>query len=131
MSSSSPRMRTARTLAASIAALAIVGAAALITGCSSAEAVEVSTDTIILDVRSPSEYAEGHLDGARLVDFNSGEFRAALPDLDPGAEYIVYCRSGNRSGQAVQMMEDAGFTNVRDLGPMENAARATGIAITR
>lgn len=93
--------------------------------------VEVTENTIILDVRSPGEFAAGHLEDAQLLDLNSGEFAATLPSLDPKATYIVYCRSGNRSAQAVAMMEDAGFENVTDLGSMQNAAKATGISIVK
>lgn len=114
-----------------IAAVAVVMMGLLIVAFSGSDPVEVSADTIILDVRSPEEYALGHLDGAQLLDLNSGQFQAVLPDLDPEAEYIVYCRSGNRSGQAAAMMADAGFENVTDLGTMQNASNATGIEIVR
>lgn len=86
---------------------------------------------IVLDVRTPAEYAAGHLDGAQLLDFNGGQFAAALPDLDPQAAYILYCRSGNRSGQAVGLMKNAGFTNATNLGSLEEAADATGVPIVR
>lgn len=114
-----------------LAVLAVTALAALLSSCSgsTAEAVEVTDKTIILDVRTPGEYAEGHLDGAKLVDFNGGQFQALLPDLDPNAEYLVYCRSGNRSGQAVAMMKERGFSNVTDLGSLGDAADATGLAI--
>ncbi len=107
--------------------------AAMVSSCSgsSADAVELPDNAIILDVRTPEEFAGGHLDGARLLDFNSGEFSAALPTLDPNATYVVYCRSGNRSGQAVAQMQQQGFSNVTNLGSLEDAASATGIEITR
>ncbi|NLI04081.1 MAG: rhodanese-like domain-containing protein [Actinomycetaceae bacterium] len=101
-----------------------------LSACSaSADPVEVGPDTVVIDVRTAAEYDAGHLEGATLLDLNSGEFQAELPSLDPAGEYIVYCRSGNRSGQATKMMEDAGFENVTDLGSMENASEATGLAI--
>ena len=49
--------------------------------------------------------------------------------LDPDAEYLVYCRSGNRSGQAIALMEQAGFSNLTNLGSLEQAASTTGIQI--
>lgn len=94
-----------------------------------AEAVPLSEDTVVLDVRTAEEYAAGHLDGARLLDFTGGQFVAVLPKLDPHAEYLLYCRSGNRSGQATKLMEDAGFTNVTNLGSLEQAAEATQLPI--
>lgn len=114
-----------------VAALSVVMIGSLIAACSGSDPIAVSADTIIIDVRSPEEYALGHLDGAQLLDLNSGEFQAALPHLDPEAEYIVYCRSGNRSSQATSMMVDAGFQNVTDLGTLQNASKATVIAIVR
>lgn len=115
-----------------LGAVASLLALSLLAGCSSTPSdVDVSTDAVIIDVRTPSEFTAGHLPDAQLIDFNAGELDAALETLDPQGEYFVYCRSGNRSGQAVAIMEDAGFTNVTDLGSIENAAKATGLEITR
>lgn len=86
-------------------------------------------NTILLDVRTPEEYATGHLQGARLLDFTGGELAAAIPDLDREAEYLVYCRSGNRSGQAVALMAEAGFRTLINLGSLRQAAAATGAPI--
>ncbi len=103
-----------------------------IAGCSStAAAIEVTESTVVIDVRSAEEFGAGHLAGAELLDFNAGDLEASLTQLDPEADYLVYCRSGNRSAQAVAMMEDAGFTKVTDLGSMESAAKATGISIVK
>jgi rhodanese-related sulfurtransferase len=105
---------------------------ASVAGCSApVEPVELSADTIIIDVRTPDEFAAGHLDGANLLDLNGGQFAQTLPTLDPEAEYAVYCKSGNRSGQAVAMMNDAGFTSVIDLGSIDNATQVTQIEVVR
>jgi len=70
---------------------------------------------VTLDVRTPNEFAEGYIEGARLIDFQSGNFENEIATLDKNATYAVYCRSGNRSGQAVKVMQDAGFTNVFNM----------------
>jgi len=70
---------------------------------------------VTLDVRTPNEFAEGYIEGARLIDFQSGNFENEIALLDKNAIYAVYCRSGNRSGQAVKVMHDAGFHNVYNL----------------
>ena len=70
---------------------------------------------ITLDVRTPGEFAEGYIKGARLIDFQSGNFENEIASLDKNATYAVYCRSGNRSGQAVKIKHDAGFHNVYNL----------------
>ena len=71
--------------------------------------------TVILDVRTPAEFAEGHLPGAVNLDVQSPEFAAGLPGLDPTAAYAVYCRSGNRSQVAVDQMAQAGITTTYHL----------------
>ena len=70
---------------------------------------------VILDVRTPEEFAEGHLDGALMIDFYLDDFTDRVGDLDPDVPYLVYCRSGNRSGQAVAIMEELGFADVADV----------------
>lgn len=113
------------------AAIALITATACTStpGAGRAATAELDEQSIVLDVRTPAEYAEGHLDGARLLDLTGGQFEASLPELDPDAEYFLYCRSGNRSSQAVAMMEQAGFTDVTDLGSVRQAADATGLPI--
>jgi rhodanese-related sulfurtransferase len=70
---------------------------------------------VILDVRTPGEFAEGYIEGARMIDFQSGNFETEIATLDKKATYAVYCRSGNRSGQAVKIMQDAGFLELFNL----------------
>ena len=72
-------------------------------------------DLVVLDVRTPEEYAEGHLDGAVLVDFYDADFADQLGQLDPEVPYLVYCRSGNRSGQTLTLMEQLGFSSASDI----------------
>ncbi len=93
-----------------------------------ADRLDVSTATVI-DVRTPAEYADGHLDGAVNIDLQSGSFAAEVSALPADASYIVYCRSGNRSAQAVEVMRQAGFTRVVDAGGIAAAAERTGLAV--
>ncbi len=72
-------------------------------------------DLVVLDVRTPEEFAEGHLDGAVLVDFYDADFADQLAGLDPDVPYLVYCRSGNRSGQTLAIMDELGFSSVVDI----------------
>ena len=72
-------------------------------------------DLIVLDVRTPDEYDEGHIDGSIMLDFYEADFADRLAQLDPEVPYLVYCRSGNRSGQTTQLMEDLGFSTVYDV----------------
>lgn len=94
-----------------------------------AAAISMTEDTVILDVRTAAEHAGGYLEGAQLLDFTSGQLAETLPTLDPNAPYLVYCRSGNRSAQATQLMTDSGFSDVTDMGSLSEAAQATGLPI--
>ena len=71
--------------------------------------------TTILDVRTPAEFAEGHLPGAVNVNVEGADFATTIAQLDPKAPYAVYCRSGNRSAAALQLMQAAGFTSAYHL----------------
>ena len=97
-----------------------------------AEAASVSSTVdvaqlTLIDVRDVSEFESGHLPNATNIPFNDGTLEAQLPSMDPNVVYGVYCRSGNRSGQAVELMKAAGFTSVVDLGGLEEAVAATGL----
>lgn len=70
---------------------------------------------VLLDVRTPQEFAEGHLEGAVNLDVSASDFTAGLADLDPEATYAVYCRSGNRSQTALDLMAQAGIDAAADL----------------
>jgi len=89
---------------------------------------QVSEDTII-DVRTVAEHAAGHLEPALNLDLQDGTFEQALAGLDKSASYLLYCRSGNRSGIAMQMMLEAGFTDVKNLGSLEEASATLGLPI--
>ena len=69
----------------------------------------------ILDVRTPEEFAEGFIEGARNIDFYRDDFEIEINSLDKESSYALYCRSGKRSGQAAQMMQEAGFLSVSNL----------------
>lgn len=72
-------------------------------------------DLVVLDVRTPEEFAEGHIDGAIMIDFYRDDFVAELAKLDPDVPYVLYCRSGNRSGQALDIMDGLKFHDVQDI----------------
>lgn len=72
-------------------------------------------DAVVIDVRTEEEFGEGHLDGADQIDFYAADFKEQLADLDRDISYYIYCHSGNRSGQALAMMTELGFTDVTNL----------------
>lgn len=69
----------------------------------------------ILDVRTPSEYNLRHLEGAFQRDFYDSDFADQLDVLNKERIYLIYCQSGNRSGQAFQIMQNLGFDHVYNM----------------
>jgi len=106
--------------------IVLIASVLLLAGCSSSSSTNdlsvsefsnkvAEAGVVTLDVRTPGEFNEGHIEGALLVDFQSGNFENEIASLDKSKTYAVYCRSGNRSGQAVKVMSEAGFTNIYNL----------------
>lgn len=115
--------------------LALILSAALLvalTGCSSTPSAaapdipaRVGTDEFatvitqpgvqIIDVRTPEEFADGHIRGAVNIPVQQPDFSAQIARLDKDATYAVYCRSGNRSQPAVAAMREAGITHIYEL----------------
>ncbi|MFC1862257.1 rhodanese-like domain-containing protein [Chloroflexota bacterium] len=69
-------------------------------------------DFIIVDVRTPQEFAEGHVEKANNLDFNSETFRDDVNRLDKDKTYLIYCHSGNRSRNALNVMRELDFTKI-------------------
>ena len=86
-------------------------------------------DLVILDVRTPEEYAAGHLEGAVRIDFYDADFADQLDQLDPEVPYLVYCQSGNRSGKTLTMMEQLGFASASDIGGGIVAWQSAGLPV--
>lgn len=105
--------------------LAVVFGTLTLTGCSTSavstltpqEWLKAATQpgVVIVDVRTPAEYAAGHVAGAINVDVQAADFSTKLADLDPQGTYAIYCQSGRRSALAAAEMEKAGFAAVTNL----------------
>jgi rhodanese-related sulfurtransferase len=67
---------------------------------------------ILIDVRTPAEFAEEHIDGAINVDVQNEKFITTIDSLDKNKSYFLYCRSGKRSTQAMNLMQDNGFSKL-------------------
>ncbi|HSO04504.1 MAG TPA: rhodanese-like domain-containing protein [Candidatus Limnocylindrales bacterium] len=107
----------------------LLGTTAVLAGCSSssdsASVENVSADqfltasaepgTVVVDVRTPAEFAAGHVDGAVNIDVESGNFASEIAALPKDTTYAVYCRSGRRSTLATDQMAEAGFTSLVNL----------------
>lgn len=95
------------------------------------ELMEAGSDYILLDVRRPEEFAEGHIPGAINIPNESIGATTIAPLGEKDQLILVYCRSGNRSKQAAEKLVMLGFTNIVEFGgildwpgPVENGGKA-------
>ena len=70
---------------------------------------QLEKGAVLLDVRTPGEFAGGTIPGAKNLDFNSSQFRNSIEKLEKSKTYFVFCRSGGRSAGACSIMADKGF----------------------
>ncbi|MNK04054.1 Thiosulfate sulfurtransferase PspE precursor [compost metagenome] len=80
---------------------------------------ESAADKVLLDVRTPAEFQSGNLPKSVNIDFMGADFKNKMEKLDKSKTYFVYCRSGNRSGQAVSMMNKLGLTSFNLVGGID------------
>ncbi|WP_336785415.1 rhodanese-like domain-containing protein [Paenibacillus sp. MMO-177] len=79
-----------------------------------AEKLKQGETLYMVDVREPNEWAAGHVEGAKHIPL--GQLGERLHELDPSAEIIMICRSGNRSGLACELLSEKGFNVVNMTG---------------
>ena len=94
-------------------------------------AATLGAGRVVLDIRTADEFAQGHLAGAKDLDFYQPTFAASLGELDKSTPYLVYCHSGNRSGKARAMMEQLGFQDVVEVAGGITAWTAAGLPTER
>ncbi|OCW56754.1 rhodanese-like domain-containing protein [Hoeflea olei] len=78
-------------------------------------ALEADPSIAIIDIRTPQEFAEGHIEGATNIDFYARDFIQQFVTLDPARTYLIYCRSGNRSGKLMQALAQSPYRNVMNV----------------
>lgn len=105
----------------------LVAGALILSGCSSKagaitnmnvkdfSAKTQEAGVVVLDVRTPGEFSQGHIQGAINIDVEASTFDSEIAKLDKTKTYAVYCHSGNRSGVATKAMAKAGFTHLFNL----------------
>jgi rhodanese-related sulfurtransferase len=115
-----------------VAALIAIFAVAGLAGCSEAEPMNAADYAAVIDVRTVEEWNSGHLEGAVLMGIADADFQQQLATLDPAADYYIYCRSGNRAGQAIDIMRSMGFTGeLVNGGAVANASSQLGLAVVK
>ena len=101
-----------------------------LSACGNRGSVGMASVSAVIDVRTPAETADGYLEGALLIDWQGPDFATEIEKLDKAANYVIYCRSGNRAGQAIDYMKGAGFTGtLTNAGSLADAATATGLKV--
>lgn len=106
-----------------IVALQVFAAALLGALCGTATSAEGAAATpVVVDVRTAEEFAQNHLVGAVNLDFKAADFPEQVQKLDRSGSYRLYCRTGNRSAQAAELMKKLGFSDVQSVGGLPEAA---------
>lgn len=72
-------------------------------------------NVLLIDVRTPKEFKEGHIENAQNIDFLAPTFQDNIKKLNIEKPIIVYCRSGRRSAKSTKILQEAGFTEIYDL----------------
>jgi phage shock protein E len=107
--------------------LALVVSFFLLGGCGPGQAqepiVELS-EAVVIDVRTNEEWQAGHLADVKLIPWETIVLETDKLNLDKNQAIAVFCRSGNRAGKAMALLNEAGYTHVINLGSLEQAASA-------
>ncbi len=90
-----------------------------------------ATDVQLVDVRTPEEFATGHVEGAVNIDYVNGDFMAGTKMLDKTKPVLLYCASGSRSESALGDMKAAGFKQVQDLLGGMNGWKKQGLPVAK
>jgi len=88
-------------------------------------------DFVILDVRTPHEFKSGHIEKAILLDYYSKTYTDELKRLDKSKTYLIYCRSGNRSGKTLDLIIDMGFNHAYNMDKGIRGWRSKGFPVVK
>ena len=96
-----------------------------------AQLLNQNADIKILDVRTGIEFKRGHVKQAENVSYFSFSFKKSVKKLDKNAIWLVHCESGNRSGQAISIMQEAGFESIVHMDGGLDAWQEAGLPINK
>lgn len=74
-----------------------------------------SGESVVIDVRTPAEFADGHIPNAKNIDIKEATFDEKISELDRSTNYVINCQMGGRSARATAKMQELGFKNVKNL----------------
>jgi len=78
-------------------------------------AMAAEEELILVDIRTPEEFAEGNIKGAKNINFHDADFEAQMQHLDKEKPLYIYCRSGVRSAKAAKQLQEMGFREIYDI----------------
>ena len=90
-----------------------------------------NADFVIIDVRTPDEFDEGHIEGAVNIDYYHPGFQSDVKKLDRSKTYLLYCRTGNRSGSAFRLFEELQFQKVYHMEGGTSRWKREGLPLTK
>ena len=91
-----------------------------------------SRQPVVIDIRTADEHASGHIEPTHLVmDYYAPDFKDRLAKLDKSASYLIYCRSGRRTGAALLVIKDLGFRDGHDIEGGITAWIAAGFPVVK
>ncbi len=93
--------------------------------------IQRNPDAVVLDIRTPKEYEEGHVKDALNINFKSSGFAGEVAKLDKGKTYVVYCRSGNRSGKSMPVLKRQGLGKVYHIHKGFKDWKASGLPVEK
>ena len=103
-----------------------------VSGCCSIESkVSMETNAVLLDVRTPEEHKNGYLEGAVLLPLAELESKIAGKVPVKNTPIYIYCRSGRRSGIAVEKLKAVGYTKLHNLGGLKDAQEKLDLPISK
>jgi len=85
----------------------------------------------IIDVRTPGEFAEGHIEGAANINLRDPDFAEQIAALDPEGSYVLHCKSGARSARALEIMKEQGFADIAHMSEGFDGWQASGKAVVQ
>jgi len=93
--------------------------------------ISLKSEMIILDIRTASEFSQGHIQGAINIDFYARNFKDLMAKLDPTKEYLVYCRSGRRSTSALPTLQSAGLRRLIHMNKGLKTWKSPGLKLVQ
>ncbi|MDB6073426.1 MAG: Rhodanese domain protein [Verrucomicrobiaceae bacterium] len=86
---------------------------------------------LVIDVRTANEFAGGHIEGAKNIDYTENSFAADLGKLDKNLPVLIHCASGARSTKSLKVFGELGFTDVTHIDGGFGAWKAAGLPVTK